>query len=216
MPTPLNESAVRTAASSLGRMLEPEQTRQLTTYLGLLVKWNQRMNLVGPRDWPIILETLIQDSWHLADLLHAHVPQPQRTLDLGAGAGLPGIPLRMFWTSGEYFLVEPRHKRAIFMEQAVVSLSLPRTKVLCARMEALSTQQRLAGLIVSRAFKPWLALLNDVRAYLAPGGQVIIMSNAPRPDQDVPEYALRHVAQYAVGGKERFFWLFALNTDTQS
>lgn len=206
----LTEHAVCSVAHGLGRVLSQDQAHSLRIYLDLLVKWNQRMNLVGPGVWPEIMETLIQDSWHLADLLHSQGLTPRYTLDLGAGAGLPGIPMRMFWAQGEYFLVEPRHKRAIFMDQALVTLGLSRTRVLCMRMEDLGQEYRQAELIVSRAFKPWQNLLGDVRSYLAPGGQVVIMTTSPQPAQPVHGYSLRHVAPYVVQGKNRFFWLFAV------
>jgi 16S rRNA (guanine527-N7)-methyltransferase len=167
------------------------------------------MNLVGPATWPEILETLVQDSWHLADLLHTIEPRPGQTLDLGAGAGLPGIPLRVFWQQGEYFLVEPRQKRALFMEQAAAHMKLPRTKVICARMEALPPARREADLIVSRAFMPWQKLLGAVKSYLAPQGRVLVMSNETSADT-VEGYSLELVRDYTVAGKKRFFRLFAL------
>ena len=202
-------SQVAAAAARLGRALTDEQAGLLAAYLGLLVKWNSRMNLVGPSAWPEILETLVQDSWHLADLLETLDPQPAETLDLGAGAGLPGIPLRVFWTSGDYWLVEPRQKRALFMEQAAAHMRLPRTRVLCARMEALPPARRRAGLVVSRAFMPWKKLLAEVRGFLAPGGRVLVMGNEA-PDEAVGGYALERVVEYAVAGKKRYFRLFAL------
>lgn len=195
-------------AGRLGRVFTEDQARLLAVYLGLLVKWNSRMNLVGPGTWPLILETLIQDSWYLADALQYLIPQPAETLDLGAGAGLPGIPLRILWQSGDYYLVEPRQKRSIFMEQALVSMQLPRTKVLCCRMEALPPARRKAGLILSRAFMPWKKLLAAVQEFLAPGGRVLIMSNDPCQDA-VSGYTLEQVMEYEVSGKRRFFWLFA-------
>jgi 16S rRNA (guanine527-N7)-methyltransferase len=202
-------SQVAAAAARLGRALTDEQAGLLAAYLGLLVKWNSRMNLVGPSAWPEILETLVQDSWHLADLLETLDPQPAETLDLGAGAGLPGIPLRVFWTSGDYWLVEPRQKRALFMEQAAAHMRLPRTRVVCARMEALPPARRRAGLVVSRAFMPWKKLLAEVRGFLAPGGRVLVMGNEA-PDEAVDGYALERVVEYAVAGKKRYFRLFAL------
>ena len=200
---------VAAAAGRFGRPLSDEQARLLSVYLGLLVKWNSRMNLVGPSTWPEILETLIQDSWHLADLLHALETQPGQTLDLGAGAGLPGIPLRVFWQSGEYYLVEPRQKRALFMEQAAAHMKLPRTKVICARMEALPPARREANLIVSRAFMPWQKLLGEVKSYLAPQGRVLVMSNETSADT-VEGYSLEQVRDYTVAGKKRYFRLFVL------
>jgi len=205
----LDAASVAAASARLGRVLTDDQAGMLAVYLGLLVKWNSRMNLVGPATWPEILETLIQDSWRLADLLQAIDPQPAETLDLGAGAGLPGIPLRVFWTAGDYWLVEPRQKRALFMEQAAAHMRLPRTRVLCARMEALPQARRQAGLIVSRAFMPWKKLLAEVRGYLAPGGRVLVMSNEAT-GETVDGYALEVERDYAVAGKTRWFRLFRL------
>jgi 16S rRNA (guanine527-N7)-methyltransferase len=200
---------VAAAAKQLGRTLSDEQARVLSVYLNLLVRWNTRMNLVGPSTWPEILDTLIQDSWHLSDLLHTVEPQPGQILDMGAGAGLPGIPLRVFWQSGEYCLVESRQKRALFMEQAVVRMKLPRTTVICARMEALPPARRTANLIVSRAFMPWRKLLVAVKNCLAPQGRVLVMSNEAS-DTIVEGYALEQVRDYTVAGKKRFFRLFVL------
>lgn len=205
----LDAARVAAASARLGRVLTDDQAGMLAVYLGLLVKWNSRMNLVGPAKWPEILETLIQDSWHLADLLQTIEPQPAETLDLGAGAGLPGIPLRVFWTAGDYWLVEPRQKRALFMEQVAAHMRLPRTRVLCARMEALPQARRQAGLIVSRAFMPWKKLLAEVRSYLAPGGRVLVMSNEAT-GETVEGFALDVEKDYAVAGKTRWFRLFRL------
>lgn len=205
----LDAASVAADSARLGRVLTDDQAGMLAVYLGLLVKWNSRMNLVGPETWPEILETLIQDSWHLADLLQTIEPQPAETLDLGAGAGLPGIPLRVFWTAGDYWLVEPRQKRALFMEQAAAHMRLPRTRVLCARMEALPQARRQVGLIVSRAFMPWKKLLAEVRGYLAPGGRVLVMSNEAT-GETVEGFALDVEKDYAVAGKTRWFRLFRL------
>ena len=209
MNTVLEPSQVAAAAAKLDRALTDEQARLLSVYLEILVKWNSRMNLVGPSTWPEILDTLIQDSWHLADLLDTLEPQPGQTLDLGAGAGLPGIPLRVFWQQGEYYLVEPRQKRALFMEQALAHMRLPRTRVICARMEALPQARRQAGLIVSRAFMPWQKLLHAVKGYLAPEGRVLVMSNETSAET-VEGFSLAMVRDYTVAGKKRYFRLFVL------
>ncbi len=202
-------AGVAAAAARLGRTLTEDQAGLLAVYLGLLVKWNSRMNLVGPSNWPEIFETLIQDSWHLADLLAGLDPQPSETLDLGAGAGLPGIPLRVFWGAGDYWLVEPRQKRALFMEQAVAHMRLPRTSIFRGRMEALPLERRRAGLIVSRAFMPWRKLLAEVRGFLAPSGRVLVMSNETS-EETVDGYGLECVREYAVAGGKRYFRLFRL------
>lgn len=200
------ETAARSAA--LGRRLSAKEIRLLAAYLEVLVKWNRRVNLVGPASGAEILETLVQDSWLLADLLHTLDPQPEIILDLGAGAGLPGIPLRIVWNSGHYFLVEPRQKRAIFMSQALAALRLPNTFVLNMRMEELPPASRTAELIVSRAFRPWRELLASARDYLAPDGRLLVMASTPRPDTEAPGYVLERTQEYTVAGKSRAFWLF--------
>lgn len=209
LPAPAD---VAEQAKGLGRVLTPEEAQALADYLGLLVTWNRRMNLVGPGAWPQILETLVQDSWHVAALLCDLPDQPGKTLDLGAGAGLPGIPLRVFWSSGEYYLVEPRQKRAIFMEQAVLALKLPRTHVCCERMESLPAKCRAADLIVSRAFLPWRELLVAVRGLLAPNGRVLVMASE-RDEEAASGYILEHERDYMVAGKQRFLRLFRLGRE---
>ena len=93
---------VAQAASRLGRELTGSQADGLAAYLGLLQTWNRKINLVGPARWPEMLEGLVADSWHLAELLAGlDLPPQPVTFDFGAGAGIPGVPLRLFWGAGE-------------------------------------------------------------------------------------------------------------------
>lgn len=203
-------------AQVLGRILSERQAHLLAYYLEFLVKWNQRMNLVGPSTWEQVFETLIQDSWYLADLFVEQKIHPAQTLDLGAGAGLPGIPLRIFWQAGDYFLVEPRQKRVLFMQQAIIHLGLPKTTVFQGRMEDLPSEKRQTDLIVSRAFKPWRELLGYVHSYLKPQGQVLVMTNEPQPKDKVVGYTLELIQEYTVAQKKRYFWLFTLGRESFS
>ena len=89
------------AARELGMALDGKQASHLAVYLGLLTRWNKAMNLVGPRHWRDIMGELVTDSMHLAEVLcEAHLPEDPLALDLGAGAGIPGIPLRILWPRG--------------------------------------------------------------------------------------------------------------------
>lgn len=144
------------------------------------------MNLVGARDWREALSNLVGDSIHLADFL-ARLPLPADPLcwDLGSGAGLPGIPLRMIWQSGDYWLVEAREKRALFLAQTLQALGLPRTHVHRGRAEAFfAGQERGADCVISRAFMPPRPLLDLLAPRLAPGGLVILLLNAA--DDELP------------------------------
>jgi 16S rRNA (guanine527-N7)-methyltransferase len=206
---------IAAAARRLGRPVEDEQAASLADYLGQLVKWNAKMNLVGPSDWGTIFDTLVVDSLYLADFLDGlDLGDTPLCLDLGAGAGLPGIPLRVLWPRGDYWLVESRDKRAIFMRSAVGRLGLNATSVFHGRAEdalgrlARHGQHATADLIVSRAFMPWPELLPFVRPMLRPGGTVVILANTPPPPEpDLPaDWSLGDVASYPAAGKQRFFW----------
>ena len=95
--------------------------------------------------------------------------------DLGAGAGLPGVPLRILWERGEYWLVEAREKRALFLSTALARIPLPGTRVFRGRTETFMPG-RQADLVLSRAFMPWREVLGLVRDHLAPGGRVILLT----------------------------------------
>lgn len=205
---------VAEAAAALGRALDAVQADRLSAYLGLLMEWNRRMNLVGASDWREALSRLVADSWHLADHL-ATLPLPDgpRSLDLGAGAGLPGIPLRIFWTRGEYRLVEIREKRVVFLRVALARLGLPRTFALRAKAEELGPDLLPADLVLGRAFKPWPEYLELVRPMLAPTGFAVVFANEPPPVDAARIYedqgfALHGVVHYETGGGSRYFWTF--------
>jgi len=208
---PVTPQLVAGIAKGLGRDLTEDQAKGLSLYLGLVVEWNRKVNLVGMKSWRDILANLVSDSWHLADFLEGlDLPGSPLTLDIGAGAGLPGIPLRMFWTAGDYRLVEPRQKRASFMQYALSRLKLPDTHVFAGRAEELPLKLRDADLVVSRAFKPWPELLDTVRQCTTGRGQVVVMSLVlPSEAEAGPRgYVPAARYEYEVAGKRRYFSSF--------
>lgn len=214
---------ISNAAERLGLALSTVQAGQVANYLGLLVTYNQRMNLVGKSDWRTIFETLVIDSIHLAGFLEGlELPAEPLSLDLGAGAGLPGIPLRILWNQGQYWLVEVRLKRCSFMRTAVGRLKLAGTHVFEGRAEdalqqvavhaadhAVDYKQKpRAGLILSRAFMPWDKLLPFVRPMLAPQGRLVVLANEmpPKAGAFVEGWTVEATKSYAVGPDTRWFW----------
>lgn len=210
-------------AKRAGFKLAPEQAVALAQYITLLLKWNRAMNLVGRADWPGVFRDLAADSMHLAEFLKglALPPQPL-TLDLGAGAGLPGIPLRVLWPEGDYVLVEVREKRAIFLAQTVAAMKLARTFVQHGRAEValaglaglgLSHPRERADLVLSRAFMPWPKLLPLAAELLAPGGRLVVLANAPPPAELGAELGARLILEaaleYPADGRSRYFWSLA-------
>ncbi|MFI3270868.1 MAG: RsmG family class I SAM-dependent methyltransferase [Pseudomonadota bacterium] len=190
----------------------PKELDDLATYMEFLLHWNRSMNLVGTRTWQDTFTTLVVDSLHVHKFLQSlNIPENPISWDLGAGAGLPGIPLRVLWHDGEYTLVDAREKRTIFMGMALAQCPQARTKVFTGRAEVFMAQEckadRPADIIISRAFMPWRELLDFVNGHMksqvtnkakesaeAEGSQVdenqasriIFLTLEPMP-QDIPE-----------------------------
>ncbi|WP_147819276.1 16S rRNA (guanine(527)-N(7))-methyltransferase RsmG [Salidesulfovibrio onnuriiensis] len=212
MPRPTPKSVVE-ILRGLDLEASDEQCARLAAYLELLEKWNRKMNLVGPARWPEVLKRLVVDSIHLAAFLKdLDLPADPVTLDLGAGAGLPGIPLRMFWQAGQYWLVEVRQKRCGFMRTALGRLELPATHVFMGRAEDSPAHLEAEGyghcadLILSKAFMPWRKLLDFAVPLLSAEGVLVILSNDPAP-RDLPEsWRLLGTVAYPVMGKNHHFW----------
>lgn len=188
----------------------------LAGYLGLLMQWNSVMNLVGTRTASETFATLVIDSLHLSRFLHEHEIHPGSSWDLGSGAGLPGLPLRMLWQEGDYWMVEAREKRALFLSTVLAKFPLPGTRVFRGRAEVFMAgpPARTADLVVSRAFMPWPDVLNLVQDHLAPGGTVVLLLRTPPDTSPEWEAAAQHWTisgryAYTVARTERFF--FALS-----
>jgi len=215
-------------ARDMGMELPAPAARRIDDYLDLLVQWNRKTNLVGPRDGKTIFKTLIVDSLHLAPFLDGlNLPDSPLCLDLGAGAGLPGIPLRCIWRKGRYHLVEVREKRCVFMRLAVGRLDLEQTHVFQGRaqdaVQQISTSKtpspaRKPDLILSRAFMPWAELLPFVKTMLAQNGHVVVLANEAAPQNLPPNWTLEKEHAYPVPAKDedstRWFWCLRLNEKT--
>lgn len=194
--------------------LPADQQKQLLEYAQLVFRWNQALNLVGAKSFSALLDDLLADSISLADFVRRlPLPASPLTWDPGAGAGLPGIPLRIVWQAGAYVMIETREKRALFLVSVLARLGLPRT---CAVRSSLqeywkhilaSPEPRLPDCVISRAFMPWQKLLSLVRPMLAKDGLVVIMA------RDAPVAAegwqLAGSMAYASTGGSRWLWALA-------
>ena len=132
-----------------------ETSERLGTYLELLNEENRRQNLVAAATLPHVWSRHVVDSAQL--LLHA--PPGVRTwLDLGSGAGFPGLVIAMLF-GGEVTLLESRRLRAGFLEHVAASLALGNVRVLCGRAETAEAEPY--DVISARAFAP-LPLLFEI------------------------------------------------------
>lgn len=220
-PAP-DADAVSREALSLGRRLAPSQAALLAGYLQLVERFRSKVNLVGPTRWQGVLETLVADSWHLADFL-AEGPgasvlppmgEPVVCLDFGAGAGLPGVPLRAFFDRGPYYLLEARQKRCVFLAEAVARLGLSGMHVAEGDVrrtvpDILARERGAFVLCLSRAFAPWRQFLAICRELAPPPMAVLTMTGEACAQGDAAGFALSAASSYICGGKTRYLSLFS-------
>ncbi len=181
-PNPININDFQKQLKKLNMELNEVETKALLNYLDSLMLWNTRINLVGMLEWKQTLNELIIDSYHLKEFINfLDIKDNPISWDLGSGAGLPGIPLRIFWHNGNYTLVEVREKRALFMTNFLLKEKNASAKVFWGRAEDYFKQESeknsLANIIVSRAFMPYQELTKFVFPYLEKDGLLILMLN---------------------------------------
>lgn len=152
-----------------GLDIAENQRQQLLDYLDLLQKWNKVHNLTAVRD-PEEMVTL-----HLLDSLSVlpHI-SGKRLLDVGSGAGLPGIPLAICVPHLQVTVMDSSHKKASFMRQAKAELKLANLEVVCGRVEKHQPPQ-LFDVVISRAFSDFAEFIALTRHLCAPDGQWLAM-----------------------------------------
>ncbi|HEY3326174.1 MAG TPA: 16S rRNA (guanine(527)-N(7))-methyltransferase RsmG [Novimethylophilus sp.] len=132
--------------SALGMDLPQATQHKLLDYLALLVKWNKVHNLTAVRDPDEMVTLHLLDS--LAVLPHL---QARDLLDVGSGAGLPGIPLALARPELKVTVLDASHKKTTFQRQAKAELGLGNLDVICTRVEEYRPEQKF-GCVISRAF----------------------------------------------------------------
>jgi 16S rRNA (guanine527-N7)-methyltransferase len=138
-------------------------TEKLQHFADLVARWSARINLVSKHDLPFLWERHIQDSLALIPYLP---PGIDSAIDLGSGAGFPGLVLALE-TGIAFTLIESDSRKAAFLQDAARELAAP-VKVLNTRIEAAKTTQ--VRLITARALAPLDKLLALAAPHLAPGG----------------------------------------------
>ena len=133
------------------------------SFIELLLRWNWRINLISRADEAFIRQRHIDDSTQLAGLIP---PNAERAVDLGSGAGFPGLILAAL-TNIPFDLIEADQRKAAFLSEAGRLLNAP-IRVHCTRIEAVRLPP--AGLITARALAPLPHLLTLAAPLLAPGG----------------------------------------------
>ena len=167
-------SAVEILSRGLARLnivLSLETQQKLLDYVALVQKWNKVYNLTAVRDAEKML------THHLLDSLAVvpHVAATAKTiLDVGSGAGLPGIPLALALPEAHVTLLDSNHKKAVFLNQAVIELKLSNAEVVCERIEKYQSKH-MFSLVISRAFSDLSAFVDMAGGAVAVDGTLLAM-----------------------------------------
>jgi 16S rRNA (guanine527-N7)-methyltransferase len=165
------EAVLRAGLSALGLSLSDAQVRQLLDYQSLIGKWNKVYNLTAVRDPAEMLTHHLLDSLAAVAPLQRHVQGRGLTaaslLDVGSGAGLPGVVLAICCPNLAVTCVDTVGKKAAFIKQAALALGLGNLTGLHARVETLTQP---FDMICSRAFASLADFTSWSQAALAPGG----------------------------------------------
>ena len=144
---------------------------KIRLYLDLLVKWNYKINLTAEKDPDSILKRHVFDS-----LQYARVLQPNfRVMDIGSGAGFPGIPLKILFPELNLVLVESQRKRCSFLEIAIREIGLERAEVINVRAEDLSREMDgQFDAVIFRAVSGLKSCMILGDRFLAPEGRLVV------------------------------------------
>jgi len=157
-------------------VLSSDTQARLLQYLALLQKWNKVYNLTAIHDPQQMV------SHHLLDSL-AVMPHlwPKRWVDVGCGAGLPGLVLAIAQPDWQFSLLDSNSKKTSFVQQAIIELELRNASVHCARVEDWKPTERFDG-IISRAFAELGNFLRSTRHLAAQNGRWAAMKGAPEQE----------------------------------
>jgi 16S rRNA (guanine527-N7)-methyltransferase len=157
-----------------GLQLTEERKERIQRYCALLVVWNRRQALLSRQDIQNVLQKHVGAS--LGTLLLTRPGQGERWIDVGTGAGLPGLVLKVWEPAQEIVLVEKVRKKGIFLQEAVRELGLGPLEVHVSQIEEVLSKRRMCGefdVLFSRAVADLKKTLRVFGPALRTGGKVI-------------------------------------------
>jgi len=155
----------------LGLSVSQEQEAVLFEYLQLLEKWNKKFNLTAVRDINEMVSVHLLDSLSIVPFIKAG-----RLLDVGTGAGLPGIPLAICFPDTQFTLLDSNGKKIRFCRQAIMELGLKNVKAVQARIESFDNEA--FDQITTRAFTDLENMVAWLNHLLSKKTQLLAMKGA--------------------------------------
>lgn len=175
-----------------GLCLSPDELRGVQTYLELLLRWNRHINLTSVRGPEAIVTRHFGESLYLTRVLEL---DNRFLVDVGTGAGFPGLALKLLVPRLRVMLVEALGKKVVFLKEVIRTLRFAEVEVVQGRFEDVVRNWRgePAQIVTARAVGDHLALLRGAARILAAGGAVVV-------------YLGRRDAESLVRGEKLFTW----------
>lgn len=197
---------ISNACSDIGFALNDNQIEQFATYYNLLVEWNDKINLTRITEPQEVAIKHFADSLTL--LKHYNIPQGAKVIDVGTGAGFPGIPLKIARPDIQLTLLDSLNKRLVFLQEVADSIGIE-AEIVHARAEEAGRKEEYReryDVAVSRA----VARLNTLSEYCVPyvkvGGAFVVMKG-PELSEELQE---AKTAINTLGGKVNNVQEFAI------
>lgn len=144
----------------------------ISAYIDLLLKWNAKLNLTSIRDPEEIVTRHFGESLFAATQLFPTRDSHESVIDVGSGAGFPGLPLKLWSPKLELTLVESNQRKATFLKEVIRALDLKHTIVLTERAESVSVR---ADVVTFRAVERFKRILPVAHALVKPGGRIALL-----------------------------------------
>ncbi|WP_418317832.1 16S rRNA (guanine(527)-N(7))-methyltransferase RsmG [Piscinibacter sakaiensis] len=217
MPLESAAAQLEQAADKLGISLDSRQIGQLVGHIDLLAKWNKAYNLTAVRDPADMVRQHLVDSLAIVPPLRRHLQaasgdESATLVDVGSGAGFPGLTIAIALPACQVTCVDSVGKKVGFIRQVIAELGLQNARALHARIEDLSPLA--ADVITSRAF----ASLNDftrlTRSHLSEGRGTWMAMKGRRPDDElaalpaaVDVFHVEHLHPPDLDGERCLVWM---------
>ncbi len=165
---------IETGLSALSINASAAQIDSSLHYLEMIERWNRVSNLTAVRKIDDMVSLHLLDSLSVLPFVTG-----QKVLDVGSGAGLPGIPLAMFCPDKDFILLDSNGKKTRFMTQAKIELSLGNIQIVHARIEDFS---EMVDQVICRAFTSLTAFSDQCGRLLQPSGSLLAMKGPAEAD----------------------------------
>lgn len=176
---------LRTALNDEGMSVYPGMIRDFSTYQDILLEWNKKINLISRKDEARIVTRHFLQSLGLVKIVS--FPQKARIMDLGSGAGFPGIPVKLVRPDLRIVLVESKRKKVLFLRHIVEAIHLKNVEIVQGRIEELEDECHPIDFIISRAVTDLVTLAKWSKNYLKPRRGKLIVIKGSRIEEELKQ-----------------------------